>query len=255
MEAIDIGQTQFLVETALWRLHFHIYGLVDTLGKVGKYVGFQTTQQEGIYAPAQHIECLRVAVALYGAAETFVEGLERAEHSGIEEAEQGIEFGQAVLDGRTAQGKAPGGFQRQYCSRGLRSHILDILRLVQNHGIEVNVFQYVDVVADDGIGGENHTMGEVAGGIALITVVDAEIQPQCETRQFILPVEQQGPRHHHKRVSRVKARGIEEQRDCLDCLSKAHVVCQTASQAVVVEILQPADTCLLYTSPSPRDTR
>ena len=105
----------------------------DLLGEIGDdaRVGLGAAQEER----ARHVAQARggggVVVPLDREREVAPEGVVGAEEAGIEEIEDGLQLGEAVLDGRAGESRAPVRAERTRGARLRGGRVLDVLRLVE----------------------------------------------------------------------------------------------------------------------------
>jgi hypothetical protein len=147
-----------------------------------------------------------------------------------------------VLDRRSGQSQAvpsaeqPGGLGR------LAVGVLDRLRLVQDHVVELGLAQRPYIPSERAVGREHHVpSGE---GIALADAADAGMvehaQLWSEALRLGQPVEDQRLRHHDEgRGLARQAPGL-QQGEHLDGLAQAHVIGQAAAEAEVAQEVEPS---------------
>jgi hypothetical protein len=137
------------------------------------------------------------------------------------------------------------------CASGVG--VLDRLRFVENHVIEVDAGERHSIATQRSVGNEHQVvlldLVHPAGPIRTREVED--LQLRREARRFLLPVEQHGPRHNHKRrlplsplvLARLSPRVQQREHD--DRLAEPHVVGEAAAESELAKKRQPAERIAL----------
>ena len=230
----------------LWT-HLHVEGLLDAVGQVFEYVLFQSAKHEWEYLLAEAQQGVLVVVALDRTRVTAVEIVQTAKHRWVEETEERVKLRQIVLHRRTAQCQSVLGMEHEGGLGGLRGGVLDVLALVENHIVELLLGVGLDVVAHDGVGGQYHLVLHRLIDVSVAGIIGIDRELWGELLQLVLPVEEQAARHYDERRFLHLRIDEGEDTDGLHGLTETHVVGETASQVVVVEIFYPFDSlCLVW---------
>ena len=229
----------------LFLCHLHIKGLLNAVGQVFQHVPLQTAQHKREYFSAQCEQCVLVVVLLYGCGIAAVEVFKRAEHGGIEEAEERIQFREVVLHGCSAQCEPVVGFQQECRLGSLSGGVLDVLAFVEDDIVKHLFAECLHVIAHDGVCGENHLVLHGTLDVPFLCVIGIYRQLGRKAFDFVLPVEEQASGHHYE--CRFLFLGIDERQhtDGLHCLSESHVIGKTTSELVVIQVFNPFDALLL----------
>src|SRR5262249_23475314 len=196
-------------------------------GKVLDYraVGLDPAQEQRADERFQSRGCVGVSAALDGRGEAPAERRRRAQVTRVEKLEDAPQVGQAVLDGRAGERRAP---LRGQLARGLGGagrRVLDVLGLVQDHLVPLDRGQRRLVAVEQGVGAQDHV---VAGGqrgelrdVALGAVVHEPPQRRREARQLALPVTHDGRRAHQQGGATRGIRAVRRRRNGAFSLSPA----------------------------------
>ena len=184
--------------------------------------------------------CDRALIALF----EFFGAVKETGHQEIEDAP---EFGEAVLD------RSPGKRETAVCFDGLdglcrcRLCILDVLCLIQYNEVKFLILIQSNVPLQKIVGGHINVRAvcllQRFFSCALRTGKCGAGKGRGETPDLLLPVIDQGRRTDDERGQCISLLFIvKDQGYHLDGLAKAHLICQDAAEAGILQSLQPFET-------------
>src|ERR1019366_565162 len=170
--------------------------------------------------------------------EVAPEGLVGAEEAGIEEIKDGLQLGEAVLDGRAGESRAPGRAGRTRGARLRGRRVLDVLRLVEREVLPRDARQKSAVPMHEGVRRDEQVhLGEEPlerlSARASRTVMHDHAKLRGEALGLPDPVLGDGRRADEEgRADTLSgvARG-EKRGEKLDRLAETHVVGETGAEA------------------------
>ena len=227
---------------------------LDLVGEVGRdgRVGLRAPQEERRGEAPEPLAGDRVVVPLDRDREGAPEGLVGAEEAGVEEVEDRLELGEAVLERRAREGRAARGAQGADGLRLRGAGVLDVLRLVEGEVLPRHVGEERPVAVGEGVGRDEevgllHEGDEVVPRGPLGAVVDGDGEARREARGLLDPVLDDGggadEERRADRLARLARR--QEGREELDRLAEAHVVGEAAAEPAREEEAEPGDALLL----------
>ena len=201
-------------------------GDLGALGQVVEDFVLESPQEERRDDATQPRTGFVVAGALHRFAEVVAELLLGAEQARVQEAEQGVEIHQVVLDGRAGGDDAKVRGELASGPGPLRERILDGLRLVQHRAVPRDRGERFDVVLQQTVGGEveveRRRVVQQRRARRSRAGVDLDVQRRRESTRLVDPVGDDGRGGDHQRRS---FRGpLQEHGEGLHGLAKTHVV-------------------------------
>ena len=175
----------------------------------------------------------------------LVEVTKGTEHGGIQETEQGIQLRQVVLHRRAAQGQAMTGFQQEYGLGDLCTHILDGLAFVQDDITKLLLAEGFDIVAHHGVCGEDDLVGKGFLQVTCMSIISVYGQLRSKLAQLVLPIEEEAAGHDHQAGHGLLRIKQSQHGDGLQSLSQAHIIGQTTSKIIVIQVFDPLYTLFL----------
>ncbi len=185
---------ELFVDGTLGRLHVAVEGLLGLLREVLHDLRLGPPEDERPQRAGEELALPLVGRA--GPGGVPLEDRVGAEHPGVEELEDRPELAQVVLDRRAAHRQPvprpdePGGL------RGLALGVLDRLRLVEDHVVELDVRQLGDVGPEGPISGDDQVVVAelLAERVAARPGVVEDPEPRGELRGLLDPVEHERTR-------------------------------------------------------------
>src|SRR5450759_2520666 len=227
---------------------------LDFFGKIGDdaRVGLGPAQEERAGHVAQARRRGRVVVPFDGEGEVPPEGLVRAEKARVEEIEDRLQLGEAVLDGCAGEGRAPVRAERARRARLCGGWVLHVLRLVERQVLPRDARQERTVPVRERIrrDEEVHLFEQVLERFSARptrAVVHDDAQPRGEALCLAHPVLRHGGRTDEKRRADAfsgLARG-QERGEKLDRFAETHVVGEAGAKTAREQEAQPPDAAHL----------
>ncbi len=142
------------VERGLLAREARVLLRLDLLGEVGRDagVGLRPAEEERRRDVAQARRGLGLAAPLDRDDEVAAERLVGAEEAGVQEVEDGLQLGEAVLDRRARERGAARGPQRPHGARLGGRRVLDVLRLVEREVLPVHLREERPVAVGERVG-------------------------------------------------------------------------------------------------------
>ena len=138
-------------------------------------------QHEGLRA----VERIEDAVGLFHRVHERLEIAEQAGHGQVNDA---VVFAHVVLHGRAGEHQLEAALQLAHGLAALTTHVLYVLRFVENHAVELRVAQRVDIPSRNVVGGDDHSLPDADQAAALAGVF-VHRQSRAEDFHLVLPVE------------------------------------------------------------------
>ena len=148
-----------------------------------------------------------------------------------------------IFHGRAAKRQPVASAQQTRGFGRFGAGVLDGLRFVEHHVIELDVLELRGVAAQRAVGGQHHIVIGEAMHIARQAGMIEHPQLRSEAGRLLLPVEHQRFGDHHQRWTGQVARRAAgfQQRQHLRGLAHAHVIGQTAAETETAQKVHPAD--------------
>ena len=170
-----------------------------------------------------------------------VELVQRAQQTGVDEAEQIPQFAEVVFQRRAAGHHAKVALQRHHRLRALGGAILDRLRFVEHDGMPAHAGKQRRFLLQQAIAGHHQVerlqLVEHVGAVA--AAEQFQLQGRREALRFGQPVHAHRRGRHHQ--GRAVRRARQYQRQRLQRLAEAHVVGQAGAHAPVGQARQPLE--------------
>ena len=166
-----------------------------------------------------------------------------AEETRVGEVEQRPELAEVVLDRRAREAEPVLGVDRPRREVRLAAHVLDRLRLVEDHHVIGGLRDELLVTAEDRVARDDDVRARGVVPRAVAAVEHVHPQARRELGDLAVPVRHEGRRRDDERGA-IEATLLllrEEMRDGLERLAEAHVVGEDAADAARPQVLEPGE--------------
>ena len=155
-QGVAIVRAQLVVVLALRTFQFAVDGLLGLRRQLARHLLFGAPQDEGPQRVRQQLPRFLAGIARQSAGHLEHSGL--AQHARIEEFEQAPQFAQVVLHRRAAERQTMRAAQQAHRFGGSRGGVLDGLRFVQHHVIELDLGQLRGIAQQRAVGGQHQVV-------------------------------------------------------------------------------------------------